>query len=331
MELISLANNVSEANKYHEVSMEITPQHWVIIINPKSGKKKFRQQRKYLFLTLKHAGIHFECRETKFVGHAIKIAKSFAEKQYQNFMVLGGDGTISEVINGIFSANIDQTNSVKIALIPRGTGNDWGRFWGLTRNYNHSIEVFLKEKTQTIDIGKVEYELEGEKQIHYFINSVGFGLDATVAKITHRLKKFVGSHSFLYTVSLLGAVFTYRSHTATIQSKEKSLKESMFTMNVANGCYSGGGMKQTPNALPYDGLLDVMIAKKPTFFDIIGGLRCLFNGKLLEHPIIESFQTQQLTIQCNKNALMEVDGIIVNGSSPYKISIIPNAIKMIVP
>ena len=309
----------------------ITPQHWAIIINPKSGKKQLNQQRKYLFLTLKNAGIQFDYRLTKFAGHAVKIARLFAEKKYQNFMILGGDGTISEVINGIFSANIEFTASLKIALIPRGTGNDWGRFWGLTRDYNHSLDVFLKGKLQPIDIGKVEYELEGEQQTHYFINSVGLGLDARVVNITHRLKRYVGSHSFLYSIALLFAVFTYRARKVRIRSSNRNIDENMFTMNVANGCYSGGGMKQTPHALPYDGLLDVMMAKRPTFMDILGGLRRLFNGKLLEHPVIESFQTQRLRIQCHKHALLEADVIIVNGTSPYTISIIPNAIQMVVP
>ena len=311
--------------------MEITPHHWAIIINPKSGKKKFRQQRKYLFLTLKHAGIEFDYRVTRFAGHAIKIAKYFVENNYKNILVLGGDGTMSEVINGIFSANIEDTSSLKIALIPRGTGNDWGRFWGLTRNYKQSIDVFLKGKLQPIDIGKVEYQMEGEKESHFFINSIGLGLDAAVVNLTHRLKAVLGSHSFLYTLALLGAVFTYKAHKIRIFSDEKNITDKMFTMNVANGCYSGGGMKQNPNALPYDGLMDVMMAKKPTFWDIITAILKLFNGKLLEHPVIESFQTQRLLVQCDKAALMEADGIIVNGFSPFNISILPNAIQMIIP
>lgn len=311
--------------------MEITPQHWAIIINPKSGKKKFRKQWEYLFMILKNANILYDYKETKFAGHAIKIAKYYAEQEYKNFLILGGDGTISEVINGIFSANIKDTSSLKIALIPLGTGNDWGRFWGLTRDYKHSIDVFLKGKLQLIDIGKVDYDMEGDKETHFFINSVGFGLDATVVNITHRLTEIFGSHSFMYTVSLLSAVFTYKSHNVKILYSDKTLQESMFTMNIANGCYSGGGMKQTPDALPYDGLLDVMMAKNPTFFDIIGALRRLFNGKLLEHPVILSFQTESLNVICDDNALIEADGIIVNGMSPYKISVIPNAIQMIVP
>lgn len=311
--------------------MEITSQHWAIIINPKSGKKKFRLQRKYLFLVLKHQNIQFDYRVTRFAGHASKIARYFVEKGFKNIMVLGGDGTVSEVINGVFGAKTENTSGLKIALIPRGTGNDWGRFWGLTADYRKSIDVFLKGKTQLIDIGKVEYDMEGEKEARFFINSVGLGLDAAVVSLTHRLKAIFGSHSFMYSVSLLLAVFSYRPHKVKIYSDEKNINDGMFTMNIANGCYSGGGLKQTPNALPYDGLLDVMMAKKPTFFDIIGALAYLFRGKLLEHPLIESFQTKELLVQCDKKALMEADGIIVNGSSPFRVSILPAAIQMIIP
>ncbi len=311
--------------------MKITSQHWAIIINPKSGKKKFRLQRKYLFLVLKHHNIQFDYRITRFAGHASKIARYFVEKGFKNIMVLGGDGTMSEVINGIFSAKVDNISGLKIALIPCGTGNDWGRFWGLTADYRKSIDVFLKGKTQHIDIGKVEYDMEGEKEARFFINSVGLGLDAAVVSLTHRLKEIFGSHSFMYSVSLLLAVFTYRPHHVKIYADEKNINDGMFTMNIANGCYSGGGLKQTPNALPYDGLLDVMMAKKPAFFDIIGVLAYLFRGKLLEHPLIVSFQTKELLVQCDKKALMEADGIIVNGSSPFRVSILPAAIQMIIP
>ena len=311
--------------------MEITHNRWAIIINPKSGKKKFRKQRKYLFETLKHNGVEFDYRVTRFAGHASKIASAFVEQGYKNIMILGGDGTTSEVINGIFSANIEKTNDLKIALIPRGTGNDCGRFWGLTADYKKSTEIFLKGKTQLIDVGKVEYDMEGKMEAHYFINSIGLGLDAAVVNLTHRLKEVVGSHSFLYSVALLMALFSYRPHKLKIHSEEKTLSHGMFTMNIANGCYSGGGLKQNPYALPYDGLLDVMIARTPRFTDIVGALAYLFRGKLLKHPVIESFRTRELLIQCDKNALMEADGIIVHGFSPFRVKILPNAIHMIVP
>ena len=312
--------------------MPITPQHWGIIINPKSGKKKFRKQRRHLFKILKKQAIPFDYRVTSFAGHAIDIAKNFVENNYKNILVLGGDGTLSEVINGIFSSSIKKTSDITIALIPRGTGNDWGRFWGLTRNFKKSIEVFLANNTQMIDIGSFEYSVDNNnKKTHYFINSIGFGLDAAIAKLTSQLKGFFGSFSFLYTISLLLAAFSYKSREAKISTNETEFDGKMFTMNIANGCYSGGGLKQNPFALPYDGLLDLMFVRRPKFWDIVTGLGALFRGRMYEHKIVETLRSDEILVQCDKKILVEADGIIVNGFSPYKIKLLPQAIKMVIP
>ncbi|MDR2839687.1 MAG: diacylglycerol kinase family lipid kinase [Paludibacter sp.] len=309
----------------------MSTQNWGIIINPKSGKKKFRRQRRLLFKTLRNNNITFDYRITQFVGHASEIARYYVENGYKNILVLGGDGTVSETVNGIFSAKIDNTADLTLALIPRGTGNDWARFWGLTRDGKKSLEVFLRGKTQIIDIGKIDYSIEKKQFSHFFINSIGFGLDAKVVDVTHKLKNFFGSHSFLYFIALLTAVFTYRSHKLSITSHEKTFRSRMFTMNIANGCYSGGGLKQNPNAVPTDGLLDVMLASVPTFWDIITAITALVRGKFLEHHIISSFRTQKLQIICDRKAQIEADGILINGFNPFTISILPNAIKMLVP
>jgi len=311
--------------------MTVTPQHWGIIINPKSGKKKYRRQRRHLFQTLKKLSIPFDYRITHFAGHAIDIARYFVENQYKNILILGGDGTTSEVINGIFSSSITDTSKITIAIIPRGTGNDWGRFWGLTRNFKKSMGVFLARQTQAIDIGSVEYNIEGNKKTHYFINSIGFGLDATVVKLTQQLKEVLGSHSFLYTISLLLAVFSCRHHKVKISAEQAEFSGKMFTMNIANGCYSGGGLKQNPFALPYDGLLDLMFVRRPNFLDIITGLGALFRGRMYEHRMVKSFRSNEILVQCDKKSLMEADGIMVNGFSPYKIKLLPQAINMVIP
>lgn len=304
---------------------------WAIIINPKSGKKRFRAQRKYLFTLLKHLQIVFDYRVTRFAGHATLIARNFVENGYSNILVMGGDGTVSEVVNGIFAVPDVDTSEITLALIPRGTGNDWGRFWGLDGNYKKSIDVFLKAKRQIIDIGKISFTLEGRNDAHFFINSIGFGLDAKVVNITHRLKEVFGSHSILYTVAMLLAVFSYKSHKTKIYSAERNINRCMFTMNIANGCYSGGGMKQNPDALPYDGLLDVMMAQKPRFVDIVGAIYYLFRGKITQHPVIHAFRSREIFIQTDKSALVEADGIIVNGASPYTVSILPASLQMIIP
>lgn len=181
---------------------------------------------------MKQAQIEFEYRITEFAGHAELIAQNYANQHYSNFLIVGGDGTISEAINGIFNSDV-QNFSRRIAIIPRGTGNDWARFWGLTRNYKKSVQVFIQGKSQKIDKGSVNYCLEGKEKTKFFINSIGFGLDALVAHNTNRLKRYIGSHSILYLIALLLAVFKYKSKPIELSFNDKKIKDSLFTMNIA--------------------------------------------------------------------------------------------------
>ena len=309
----------------------ITDNHWLVITNPKAGKRKLPKQREFIIHTLHTAGIPFIYKETEYSGHAIEIAKLYTRRGCVNFLVLGGDGSISEVINGIFAANTTNTFNIKIALIPRGTGNDWGRFWKLKKNDKKSMSVFLQNNAQLIDVGKIDYVVDGVPDTHFFINSVGFGLDGEVCNLTHSLKKYTGSFSFLYTIALLAAVFRYKSTDANITVNEQKHNMKLFTMNIANGCYSGGGIKQNPSAIPYDGVFDMMVVEKPTFRDIITALPLIFNGKLTKHPAIKSLRSETIDIQCSDNILVEADGIIVPDAHSCTVSILTDAIRMIVP
>lgn len=304
---------------------------WAIIINPKSGKKRFRSQQSYLFSKLKQRHIAFSYHVTRFAGHATLIAQNLVENGCKNILVLGGDGTVSEVVNGIFSASISDTSLITLALIPRGTGNDWGRFWGLDHNHKHSIDVFLKAKKLTIDIGEIAFTVEGKSKRHFFINALGLGLDAKVVNVTHRLKEIFGSHSALYTVAMLLSVFSYKSHNTKLMSDDKHLQKRMFTMSIGNGCYSGGGLKQNPAAVPNDGWLDLMLAEQPRFSDIVGAIYYLFRSKLTQHPIVHSFTMRSIEIHTDKSTLVEADGIIVNGESPYHVRVLPASLQMIIP
>ena len=309
----------------------ITANHWLVITNPKSGKRRLAKQREFIIHELTTVGIPYIYKETEYPRHAVEIAKKYARQDCQNFLILGGDGTISEVINGIFTANIPDTGKIKIALIPRGTGNDWGRFWKLRKNDKESMKVFLQGNAQLIDIGRIDYRTDNQEQEHFFINSVGFGLDGNVCDLTHSLKKYTGSFSFLYTIALLIAVFRYQSVQAEIVINGIKHDIWLFTMNIANGSYSGGGIRQNPSALPYDGFFDMIMVSKPNSWDIITALPLIFNGRITKHPSIKSFRTNFVDVNCSENTAVEADGIIVPNAHNCKVSILPQAIRMIVP
>ncbi len=310
----------------------ITSNHWLVITNPTSGKRKFQEQSKYVLSELDKSNIPYIFKLTEYSGHAVEIVRFYAKRGCINYMILGGDGSVSEVINGIFAAEPENTAAIKIAVIPRGTGNDWGRFWGLKKNNRESMKIFRKGNCKLIDIGKIDItESNNQSKSHYFINSVGFGLDAKVVELTHRMKKYLGSFSLLYTLALLLAVFRYKSTPAQLTMNDKTREVTLFTMNIANGPFSGGGIKQNPFALPYDGIFDMIVVEKPSLMNILTALPLIFNGKLTQLPFVQSSQTKEIRIKTEKNILVEADGIIVPEGHTCRVSIIPDAIQMIVP
>ena len=127
-----------------------------IIINPKSGKKAFRAQRLYLWKLLKARREPFIYRVTKYENHAIELARELVEeKACTKILILGGDGTLSEVINGIMRAELtpEQRANIKFGLMPRGTGNDFARHWGLNKDFKRSLDIFFQGYSKPIDVG----------------------------------------------------------------------------------------------------------------------------------------------------------------------------------
>ena len=304
---------------------------WGIIINPRSGKKALRMQRKYLFKTLRTEKIPFIYQVTAYAGHATEIAYDYIKHDIKHILILGGDGTISEVVNGIFQATSDASD-ITIAIIPRGTGNDWGRYWGLTKDYKASIDAFLKGKCQQIDIGRITYQRNKINQTHFFINSVGIGLDCKVVTLTHTLKYYFGSHALLYFVSLIAAVCTFKSKRIKLIADNQDIcNDKILTMNIGNGCYSGGGMKQNPDAKPTDGIFHGMYVGKITFMDVLHAIPRLFNGGLSALPFVHNIEAKKIQIETAKYIPFEADGIVIDACGPYTIDVLHNALKMLIP
>ncbi len=304
-----------------------------IIINPKSGKRAYRRQRLYLFKLLKQRHQPFTYKVTKYANHAAELARELVEKGYDEILVLGGDGTLSEVINGIMSSKIADTSKIRVGLMPRGTGNDWGRYWGLTKNHKQSLDVFFNTgHAQKIDIGRLTVYRNGEPHYHYFMNSVGFGIDAVTCHQASVLKYYVGSHRLLYFFALVAAVWTHKSQPVELTTDEGLvIQQPLFTMNIGNGPFSGGGIRQNPDADPRDGLFHAMFATKPTFGDVCEAVRKLFNGRLLECGFITPYIAKHIHVQTCQHMKIEADGIMVEACGPYEIDILPGALQMIAP
>ena len=286
-----------------------------VLINPKSGKRHLNRQRIYLMRRLNEMKLSFTIRDTQYAGHATEMARDFAESGYDQILVWGGDGTVSEAVNGIMTAKIpeEQRRKIRLGLVPRGTGNDFGRFWGLTRDYRRSLDAFFSGKPQPLDVGCLTYFKEGAEQHRYFVNSIGYGVDPLTCVYAERLKPYIGSHHLNYLFGLIAALFRQKPIpvTLTVDGNEH-LRAGLFTMNVGNGPFSGGGIRQNPDADPRDGFFNAMFVKKPTIRQLFEALPNLFNGHLTDSPFIHTIKGREITIETDQEIVVETDGILMN-------------------
>lgn len=305
-----------------------TRKEWFVIVNPNAGGGKGKKDWKRISDLLTRENISFISRFTGRRGQAIDYTDEAIEKGFRRFISVGGDGTLNEVVNGIFIRNRVPANEITIAMIPVGTGNDWGRMFGIPSIYEGAVKVIAEGKTMLHDIGLVDY-FEGEQsRRRYFINITGLGFEALVVKKTNRQKDRGRNSKAIYFFNILSSLVSYRITAADIIIDGRKSSADIFSINVGNGRYCGGGMRQTPDALPDDGLLDVTVIKEMGRLEIIKNLRLLYDGTILSHPKVDGYRCRNLKIESESLLFIESDGELL-GHTPAEIGIIPSAVNIV--
>lgn len=303
---------------------------WLILVNPNAGTKKGVKDWDKIKYFLEESGLFYKHIITKKKGHAINITSDGIKNGFRKFLVVGGDGTLNEVVNGVFNQNEIPSNEFLIGMIPVGTGNDWCRMFKVPFNYQEAVKTLKQENIFTQDIGKVKY-FEGEiEKSRYFINVAGIGYDALVAAKTNKDKARGRGGPLVYIKNLFTSLLFYK-HTDTeiIIDNMASYRCKTFSMGVGICKYNGGGMKQLPNAIPNDGLLDVTLIKKLGKFIVLKEISRLYDGSFINHPKVSTFIGKRITIQSNPAISLEADGESL-GYSPFEFEIIPQSLKVVV-
>lgn len=302
---------------------------YFFIINPNAGNEGGSREWPKIQAILKSNQIEFDYAFTEKVGHAEQIVKSKIIESYRKFIIVGGDGTINEVTNGIFKQNQVPTNQIYIGLIQMGTGNDWARYYNLELDYVKEIERLKDCHSQIQDIGKIEYLNNNEKKSAYFINIAGLCFDSSVVQGTNEMKARGRRTKFAYLISLLKSLIKYKPWNLKIFINDEVLEGKFLSISIGNGKFSGGGMIQTPDAIINDGFLHVTIYQNMPKYKIVTNVKKLYNGKILTIKGVKSYKTKGFRIESKETIFAETDGEII-GSTPYEISILPSSLNVIV-
>ena len=236
---------------------------YYFIVNTQARNGNAAQIWNAVKVVLKRENIQYKAFETSFEGHATELAQKLCQMNEEkvHIIILGGDGTINEVVNGI-----TDFDKVCLGVIPTGTGNDFARNLGIKGTPEELIHDILRaEKGTKLDLGVVRW---GEKKKSRLFNiSSGIGFDALVCKyaMTSRVKKVLNSVKLgklaylMLTVKSLFTIKTYKAEASFANNPDHTFDRVIFSAGM-NLRAEGGGVPMAPSSDPCDGMLPFCIA-----------------------------------------------------------------------
>ena len=287
-----------------------------MILNPAGGGGAATK----IWASICHEVPGIEARRTQCPGHGTRLAREAVEAGARRVVAVGGDGTVNEVVNGLFGSD------TALAVVPAGTGNDWVRTVGIPRDPSAALEVALNGRLAVTDVG----EAVGHR---YFVNVAGVGFDAEVARCiaeAHGVIAKLGPTP-RYIVSILKTFFGYHGAdvAATVDGEERRL-DKMFLMAIAVARYYGSGMMIAPDAEIDDGMFDIVWGKDVRMWELPAIMKRIFKGAHLSHPKIDSARCREITLESPVPLAFHLDGDVV-GQLPVQFRIHEKALKIVVP
>ena len=305
----------------------------LFIINPVSGGGAALKTWRAARPALQAAGVAVREHVTTRAGEAIEITRAALTEGITRIVAVGGDGTLSEVVNGYLDDNERPLNpQAAIGILPGGTGADFCKTLGISSR-EQAIQALLGATIKTIDAGRITLnDTRRQTFTRAFINLASFGLGGDTAMWVNRWR---GKRSRLlkgqakYALAALRALDRYRNHRVRVRFDQQSeLEIDSNLLVVANGRYAGGGMMLAPEARLDDGLFDVILADGATRLDIIKELPRIGRGGHLKNPRVSAHRARVVSITTDEPLAIDVDGDFA-GHTPAELVILPSVVKML--
>jgi len=304
----------------------VTDEHAVFLVNPASANGSTGRRWPELARRAAAAGLEGDTLFSERPGHLSALAREAAQGGARLLVVVGGDGSVYEVANGLDGLD----DPPEIAIVPRGTGWDFVRTFGIPRDVDRATEVALRGETRVIDLGRVAYRAwDGSDATGVFANVGSAGMSGAIAKRANETTKALGGKtSYLWATFAVFSRWQAAELEVTVDGERRTGR--MFDVVVANGRYFGGGMQICPEAEPDDALLDVLTIGDVTKRDLVQTMPKIYRGTHLPHPKAELLRGETVTVTSDSPIPIQLDGE-QPGTTPVRFEVVPRALKLKVP
>jgi diacylglycerol kinase (ATP) len=298
----------------------------VFLVNPASAAGATGRRWPEIAHRAAAAGLSGDALFSERQGHLTELARQAAGGGARLLVVVGGDGSVNEAVNGIAGL----ADPPDLAIIPRGTGWDFVRTFAIPRRVEEAAAVALGDAVRMVDVGRASYRAwDGTEAETLFANVASAGMSGAIAQRANETTKALGGKaSYLLALLAVFARWSANEMHVTVDAEER--RGRMFDVVVGNGKFFGGGMKICPEALPDDGLLDVLTIGDVTKRDLLLTMPRIYRGTHLPHPKAELLRGGVVTVDSDAPVPIELDGE-QPGTTPARFDVLPGRLRLRVP
>lgn len=304
-----------------------------VIFNPVAGGGKGRRLISDILSMMKN---RFDSEvllwETQRSGDAAMFARGIVLSDNDLIIIVGGDGTINETVNGLIENGRCLKPECRLGIIDCGTGSGLSKSLGLPAPIASQIDLIARGSSSRIDLAKViAQDSAGEGTVvRLFASEAQVGIGADVARKVEQSAKWLGGKWVFGSISFKEAIM-YRARSIEVALDGKNGKKDRFIgIAAGNGRFTAGGMRLTPDAVLHDGLLDVLFIHDMHTIKRLNRFPKIYSGSHIDCPEFTSKRCKRLSVFSQESIPVSADGEVI-GKLPCSIEVIPSVLRVICP
>ncbi len=285
--------------------MERGKKRVVVVLNGISlNKKIFYRKILPALAEVAEVEVHETLSRNDAVSQASKACDQFADAIF----AAGGDGTLHQVLNGVFKGRETFSKLPSVGVIPLGTGNDFARTTNITSKPAQLAKLVSDFKPKKVDIGRIDYTLDsGERSFAYFVNVADLGMGPEVVKKVMNRGRVFG-RALAYYRSILSTFISYRPVNVSASTAEWTWNGRLRTLGICNGKCYGHGLYIAPDAILDDRLFNVFICGNVSVLDFIRFTLHLRKARHIGLSEVHYKSTTEISLLSEQPCLIEGDG-----------------------
>lgn len=310
--------------------MAVLNTQWGILYCPKHGLTNSKKKWLRIENCLREHKIDYDFVQSEKQDGVVRLMNMFINNGYKTIIIVGGDSALNDAVNCLMAVDKETRESIALGLIPNGLMNDFAHYWDFKESEIEQTVSWLKERrVRKIDLGCIRYtNAKGEKCHRYFLNCINIGLISAIMNLRQQTRRLFGSRTLSFVFSLILMIFQRLDYKMSLKINSDIIKRKVMTVCVGNA----SGYGQTPNAVPYNGLLDVSVVYHPEMTQLFEGFYLLITGKFLNHHNVHPYRTREVIVNEAVRALVSIDGrLMKTPAGAYKITVEQEVINFLIP